>query len=58
MKKNRKESTIKNKFLAVMLVLVGWILLVTTDGDGTFLVMSLIFGIPVFFAKKDVTKWS
>lgn len=49
-----KRRTIKNKIMAILLVTAG-LVPVFIEGDATVLVLSLIFAIPMFFAKKDLT---
>lgn len=45
-------KTLKNKIMAVCLMLLGW-LSSKIDGDGTFFIFTLIIGIPLLFAKKN-----
>lgn len=48
------KKTIKNKLMALALIGVG-IVPIFIDGDATVLVLSLIIGVPMFFAKEDLT---
>lgn len=52
MKNKNEESTKKNKMVAVALVLLG-LLPILIDGDASVLVLTLIFGLPLFFAKEN-----
>lgn len=47
------EETFKNKLYATILIMLG-IIPTKIDGDATFLVLMLMFGIPLFFARKNV----
>ena len=46
------RRTILNKFLAIMLIMLGMIG-TTIGNDSTFLVFTLMFGIPLFFSKRN-----
>lgn len=46
-------KTLKNKIVAVLLILGGWITY-KLDNDATVLLMMIMFGVPTFFAKEDV----
>lgn len=56
MNKNRfrqyMKRTIKNKIVALMLI-IGGVLSVFIDGDGTFMIFAVAVGIALFFAKKN-----
>lgn len=45
--------TIKNKLYAIILIMLG-VITVKIDGDATFLVLALMGGIPLFFARDRV----
>jgi hypothetical protein len=45
--------TWKNKALAAALIAIG-IFFAKVDGDVTFLVFSIMIGIPIFFSKKSL----
>ncbi len=45
-------KTLKNKIMAVFLMLLGW-LSSKIDGDGTFFLFTLMIGIPLFFEKEN-----
>ena len=47
-----KCKTFKNKICALLLISAGMLPLIV-DKDGTFLLITLIFGLPLFFAKKN-----
>lgn len=49
---NYLKRTWKNKIAAVAMTAAG-ILTVCIDNDATFLVLALIFAIPLFFAKEN-----
>lgn len=48
----KKHKLLKNKICALILILVG-IITLKLDGNGTFLIILLCFGVPLFFAKED-----
>lgn len=45
-------KTLKNKIMAVYLMLLGW-LSSKIDGDVTFFIFTLTIGTPLFFAKEN-----
>lgn len=47
-----KHKLIKNKLFAIIFVAAG-ILAILLINDGTFLVFSLMFSIPMFFSKEN-----
>ena len=47
------DRTFKNKLYAIILIMLG-IIPTKIDGDATFLVLMLMFGIPLFFATDNV----
>ena len=61
MMKKKKESrfhrylrrTLWNKMMASAIIGVG-IITALVDGDCTFLLFTLVFGVPLFFVRKDV----
>ena len=46
------KRTIKNKMMALILI-IGGVLSVFIDGDGTFMIFAVPVGIALFFAKKN-----
>ena len=46
------QRTYKNKLAALAMFMIG-VVVANLSGDGTFLVFVLMFGLPMFFAKKD-----
>lgn len=62
MMKKKKESrfhrylrrTLWNKMMAIFLVGIGIISTLVSDGDCTFLLFTLVFGVPLVFVRKDV----
>lgn len=54
MKRTKKNSTVKNKIYAIILLIAG-LATVPLDHDITFLVIDLMcFVIPLFFAKTNM----
>lgn len=57
--KNKKEftryirKTYKNKLIAMILLAVGIISTSISDGDVTFLVFTMMIGLPLFFTRKN-----
>lgn len=49
-----KKHLIPNKVMAVVLIFLG-ILTVFIEGDGTILILTLLMGIPLFFARRNWT---
>lgn len=47
-------NLIFNKLLALVLIGAG-AFVIWLDGDGTFLIFSLLIGVPLFFAKENCT---
>lgn len=47
----KKENTRANKLVASIMILTG--IISALISDGTYLVFTLFFGIPLFFAKKN-----
>lgn len=45
---------LKNKVYSALLMLVGYLSMLLLEGDGTVFILTLIIGIPVFFAKENV----
>lgn len=45
-------ETYKNKLAAIVLLAIG-IVSERLSGDGTFLVLTIIFDVPLFFAKEN-----
>lgn len=50
--KRYMDETLANKILALILVFIGVIPIWIIE-DGTFLVLMLIFAVPLFFAKEN-----
>lgn len=50
--KLRRTELFKNKMCALALMVIGG-LTTSIDGDATFLVLTLMIGIPLFLAKKN-----
>lgn len=48
---NYMRRTIKNKLMAILLIIIGFLTWLFS-GDGTGFVFTLIFGIPLFFMNK------
>lgn len=46
------KRTYENKLVALALIALGF-MSISFERDATFLVMTLIFGIPLFFDKKN-----
>lgn len=53
---NYIRRTWKNKICAIALIL-GGIVPMILENDGTALVMMLMFAIPLFFSKKNLVEW-
>lgn len=53
--KKEKWIRTKNRIWSVCLILLG-IISARTTGDATFLIFSLIWGIPVFFSREECIK--
>lgn len=51
-KKKKKVKLWKNKLVAIVLILTG-IASVNIEGDGTFLVLTLMIAIPLFLEKEN-----
>ena len=47
------SRTWKNKLAAVVFITIG-VLCTMLDGDATVLMLSLMFGVPLFFTNKEV----
>ena len=45
---------LKNKLYSSLLMLVGYLSMLLLEGDGTVFILTLMIGIPVFFAKENV----
>lgn len=45
---------LKNKVYSALLMLVGYLSMLLLEGDGTVFILTLMIGIPVFFAKENV----
>lgn len=60
--KKKKESrfrrylrrTLWNKMMALSIIGIGIITSLVSDGDCTFLLFALVFGVPLFLARKDI----
>lgn len=51
-------KTLANKITALILIAIGIVSCkVDIYHDATFLIFSLLFGVPLFFAKKNWTQW-
>lgn len=48
------KKTLKNKIMSLLLIGAG-LAPVFIDGDATVLILALIFGIPMFLSKEDLT---
>ena len=48
----RRRELLKNKIYSVLFILLG-ALSVLVEYDGTFFIFTLMFGIPMFFAKEN-----
>lgn len=48
------KSLIKNKIYSGVLMLLGYISVLLSEGDATAFVLTLLLGIPVFFADRNV----
>lgn len=46
------NETKKNKLLSVILILSGMVPIIL-DNDGTFFILALIIGVPLFFSKGE-----
>ena len=55
-RKNNWRKTIKNKIIAVLMVLIT-LPLVFIEGDGTGTLFMLLIAIPIFFAKNNLINW-
>ena len=51
---NYMQRTIKNKLYALLVFVVGLISVPVLDGEGTFLLLSILMGLVLFFAKDDI----
>lgn len=49
----RSSKTRKNKRTAIILLAIGLLSMVATDGDATLMVWMIIIAIPLFLAKKN-----
>ena len=49
------HKTYKNKLTAAVMVLFGLLVMLLCE-NGVYLILALIFGIPLFFAKEDLSK--
>ena len=47
-----KHKTLKNKLVAVGLIIIGLIVLAASK-DATILLLSVLFGVPLFVAKRN-----
>lgn len=47
------RKTRKNKLTAIILLAVGVLSMIATDGDATLMVWMIIIAIPLFLAKKN-----
>lgn len=45
---------LKNKLYSSLLMLVGYLSMLLLEGDATVFIFTLMIGIPVFFADKNV----
>lgn len=45
---------LKNKFYSLMLMLLGYITMKVSGGNSTAFIFTLMFGLPIFFADKNV----
>lgn len=51
-------KNIANKITALLIVTIGFATYkVDVYHDATFLIFALLFGVPLFFAKKNWTQW-
>lgn len=48
------KKLLKNKVYSLGLMLIGYFTIGLLDGDCTAFVFTLLFGLPVFFAKRNV----
>ena len=46
------RRTYKNKIVAIALLTIGW-LSTLIDNDGTFLLLAVMFGVPLLFTNKN-----
>lgn len=51
--RNYIQETLKNKIAALLLIFAG-VISVIIERDGTFLLLALLMGLPLFFASKNV----
>jgi hypothetical protein len=51
--KRYMRKTIKNKIAALLFIGLGVLSLLVSERDVTFLVFTLTFGVPLFFAKEN-----
>lgn len=49
-----KHKLFKNKLYSSILMLVGFVSIFAFNGDCTAFIFTLMFGLPVFFAKENV----
>lgn len=47
------KRTYKNKIGALAFILLGYISYILNEGDGTFFVLTVIFGIPLFIMDEE-----
>jgi len=47
-----KKELLKNKLYALLLVIIG-VLSIPIEYDGTFFILALMLGLPLFFAKEN-----
>ena len=45
--------TYKNKIMAIGFILLGYISSVINEGDGTFFVLTILLGIPLFIMDEE-----